>query len=96
MGSAGVTSGSWYAACQSAAMGGGALLGLPAIAAIGATVGVTAGVGIMGVKYCRRARNKVDPNAEEVKGEEVEKEEELRSPEEPGVNNVNPNTRLKD
>ena len=96
MGSAGVTSGSWYAACQSAAMGGGALLGLPAIAAIGATVGVGAGVGIIGVKYYRRARNKVDPNTEEeVKGEEVEKEE-LRSPEEPGVNNVNPNTRLKD
>ena len=47
MGSAGVSAGSWYAACQSAAMGGGALLGLPAIA----TIGTGTAVGYLGVKY---------------------------------------------
>ena len=36
MGSAGVSAGSLYATLQSAAMGGGALLGLPALLAIGA------------------------------------------------------------
>lgn len=47
MGGGGVDAGSWYAACQSAAMGGGALFGAPALIGFG----VIPAAGYFGVKY---------------------------------------------